>query len=183
MPVITNYKEDLEKIVTHVKLELGSLRTGRATSALVENITVEVYGARQSIKAVGSIMIADAKTIWIDVWDKNLLKDVERAITQANVGLQPVVDSNRIRLSLPQMTEDNRKDLVKVLGAKIEESRISMRGVREKVKSSIVDAERANEITEDDKYVEMNALEAVIKEYIATIDELGKAKEVEIMTI
>lgn len=183
MPVITNYKDDLEKIVTHVKLELGALRTGRATPALVENIVVDVYGARQPIKAVGSILVSDAKTLLIDVWDKSTLKDVEKAISQANIGLMPIIDNNRIRLSLPQMTEDNRKDMVKILNAKLEESRISMRGVREKVKASITDAERAKEITDDDRYDEIDKLEAVIKEYVGKIDELGKQKEVEIMTI
>ncbi len=183
MPVITNYKDDLEKIVAHAKQEMGALRTGRATSALVENITVEIYGARQSIKAVGSIIISDAKTIWIDVWDKNTLKDVERAISQANVGLMPIIDNNRIRLSLPPMTEDNRKDMVKVLNGKLEESRISMRGVRDKVKTSITDAERAKEITDDDRYGLVEKLDGVIKEYISKIDELGEAKEEEIMTI
>jgi ribosome recycling factor len=183
MPVITNYKDDLEKIVAHAKQEMGALRTGRATSALVENITVEIYGARQSIKAVGSIIISDAKTIWIDVWDKNTLKDVERAISQANVGLMPIIDNNRIRLSLPPMTEDNRKDMVKILNAKLEESRISMRGVRDKVKTSITDAERAKEITDDDRYSLVEKLDGVIKEYISKIDELGEAKEEEIMTI
>lgn len=183
MPIITNYREDLEKIIAHVKIELGSLRTGRATPALVENIMVEVYGAQQPIKAIGSIMVGDAKTLWIDVWDKSVLKDAEKAISQANIGLMPIVDNNRIRLSLPQMTEENRRDLVKILGSKLEESRVSVRGVREKVKSSITDAERAKEISEDDRYDEIEKLEGVIKEYIGKIDELGKAKEVEIMTI
>lgn len=183
MPIITAYKEDLEKIVTHVKLELGALRTGRATPALVENVVVDVYGARQPIKAVGSIMVGDAKTLWIDVWDKNTLKDVEKAISQANIGLMPIVDNNRIRLSLPPLTEESRKELVKVLHGKIEESRIAMRGVREKVKASITDAERAKEITDDDRYDEIEKLEGVIKEYIGKIDELGKQKEQEIMTI
>ncbi len=183
MPVITNYKDDLEKIVTHAKQEMGALRTGRATPALVENISVEIYGARQSIKAVGSIIVSDAKTLLIDVWDKNSLKDVERAISQANVGLMPIIDNNRIRISLPPMTEDNRKDMVKILNAKLEESRISMRGVRDKVKTSITDSERAKEITDDDRYDAIDKLEAVIKEYISKIDTLGEAKEEEIMTI
>ncbi len=110
-------------------------------------------------------------------------RNMKKAISQANIGLMPIIDNNRIRLSLPPMTEDNRKDLVKILNTKIEESRISMRGVREKVKSSITDACSAKEITDDDKYDEIEKLEGVIKEYIGTLDVLGKQKEVEIMTI
>ncbi len=183
MPAITTYKDDLERIIAHLKLELGGLRTGRATPALVENIPVDMYGSRQPIKAVGSIMVSDPKTLYVDVWDKGVLKEVEKAISQANIGLTPIIDNNRIRLSMPQMTEESRRELAKVLHTKIEESRIALRNVREKVKASIVDAERGKEISEDVRFREQEKLEGVIKEYVELINRIGEAKEKEIMTV
>ncbi len=180
---ITSHNLEFEKIITHLRLELGALRTGRATPALVENIPVEVYGAKQPLKAMGSIMIGDPKTLFVDVWDKTILKDVEKAISMAQIGVMPVVDGQRIRISLPPMTEESRKVLVKVLHEKSEEARVTVRTLRDKIKSSIVEAERDKEMSEDERYTLQKELEDIVKKYNDQIKEIGDGKEKEIMTV
>jgi len=181
--VIENYKPEFDKIIEHFKNEIAALRTGRATPALVENILVEAYGVKTPIKGLGSISIPDFKTILIEPWDKGILKEIEKAVRLANIGISPVIEGGRMRLSIPPLTEESRQELVKMLYQKIEQSRISLRSVRDKVKSEIVKAEREKQITEDDRYKLQEKLDELIEEYNFKIKEIGEQKEKEIMTI
>lgn len=180
---LTKYRSDFEKSVSHLKSEFNMLRSGRATPALVENVVVEAYGVKQPIKSLAAISVGDPRTLFIDPWDKNILKDLEKGIAQSGIGISPSVEGGRMRLSLPPLTEESRKELIKMLHGKLEEARISIRTLREKIKSSIIEAERKKEISEDDRFKSQEKLEELVKEYNEKIKDLAENKEKEIMTV
>ena len=183
MSVIDSHKEQFEKTIAHLKQEITSLRTGRATPALVEDILVEAYGTKQPLKSVASISVADAKTLTVDPWDKSLIQAVDTAITQSDIGINPVNDGKLIRLPLPDLTAERRADLVKVLYKKLEDARIAVRKIREEVRNNIDKAEKAKEISEDERYGLQDDLEKLVKEYNEKIKQIGEEKEKEIQTI
>ncbi len=180
---IQEHKPELQKVIEHLKKELSQFRTGRATPALVEDIKVEAYGSQMEMKAVGSIQVTDPKTLAIEPWDKNLLKDIEKAITAANIGINPVNDGKLIRLVMPKLTEETRKDLIKVMGKKLEEARIGVRRVRDEVKEKIVTQEKEKKIAEDERYRLQDALDKMASEFNEMIKRMGEEKEKEIMTV
>lgn len=180
---LDTYRAEFQTVLEHFHKDLQSVRTGRATSALVEEIRVPVYGQAMDLKSVASITIPDAKTIQIEPWDKAVVKDIEKALIDASLGMMPNVAGTVIRLSVPPMTEDGRKRLVKVLHEKEEDARISIRNVREKIKSEITDQEKKKELSEDEKHRQLEQMEKVVAEWNAKIDQETAAKEKEIMTI
>jgi len=181
--MLSSYDSEFNDVIEFLKLELKSLRTGRATPAIVEDVTVEAYGARTPLVGLASLSAPDARTIVIDPWDKNLLKDIERAVQEAKLGLNPVVQGKIIRISMPPMTEESRRDLVKVVNEKLEQARIGVRGVREKAKAEVVQLEKDKEISEDDKYRTIEQLEKKVGMFNDKIKLIGEDKEKEIMTI
>ena len=180
---IGQHREHFEKTIEHLKSEISTLRTGRATPALVEDVTVEAYGVKQPLKAVASISVADAKTLTIDPWDKGLIQAVELAIGNSQLGINPVNDGKLIRLPLPELTQDRRQELIKVLHTKLEQARIAVRKIREDVRKEIDKAEKDKEIGEDEKYTLQDELEKLVKEYNDRMKEMGENKEKEIVTV
>ena len=181
--VIEDFRIEFEQVIEFFRSELGSIRTGRANAALIEDLPVEAYGSTMNIKGVGSILIPDSKTIIVEPWDKSLTKEIEKAIRQAPIGVNPVVDGTRIRVTLPPLTEEGRKELVKIIGKKAEETHIGVRGVREKAKAELGRMEKEHEITEDERFRLQEALEASVKMWNDRIREMSAEKEQEIMTI
>jgi ribosome recycling factor len=181
--LINKIKPDINKIFEHLKSELGSLQVGRATPVLVENIEVECYGNRLPIKQLGSINVPEPRMIIIQVWDMNILKDVEKAIRTERAGLSPVVDGEIIRVNIPPLNEERRKELSSILADKLEQARIAIRLRREKVWKEIQDLTRESKIREDDKFRAKDELQKLIDEYNEKIEEMGKSKEKEIMTV
>jgi len=175
--------EKFDKGIERFKQEIAGLRTGRASSALVENIEIESYGSRMPIVHVASVSIPDARTIAIQPWDKSNMGPIEKAIQAANIGLNPVNDGVLIRLSIPPMTEERRKELVKVLGKLAEEARIALRNVREDAIKDLKKKQDNGEYTEDDVENEKKDLQEVVDKYNAQIKDITEAKEKEIMTI
>lgn len=180
---ISQNQKEFEAILEHLKKELGSLRTGRAQSALVENIQVEAYGSRQILKQLASISIQDAKTIVIEPWDKNILKDVEKALGFSNLGLSVVNSGGKIICKVSLMTEENRKELIKVLGKMLEAGKINIRQIRDKTKEAIIKAEKENDITQDDRYKDLADLDNYVSELNKKAEAIAEEKEGEIMTI
>jgi ribosome recycling factor len=131
--LIQERKVDLEKNLEHFKEELGQLRTGRASTALVENLMVDYYGSKSPIKQVASITIPEPRTIAITPWDKDSLVNIEKAIRESQLNLNPMNDGQVVRINIPALTEERRKELVKVLNQKSEEARVGVRRVREDV--------------------------------------------------
>jgi len=172
-----------EQLVEFFKKDIGSLRTGRINPAMLDNISVEAYGAKQPINAVGNINVSDNASLIISPWDKSVLKEVEKAIVSADLGFSVVNEGERIRVSLPPLTEENRKDLVKKLGTKFEQSRIEIRQVRDDIKASIESAFADKEIGEDDKFRFIKELEEEIAKQNENLKEIKDKKEKDIMTI
>ncbi len=176
-------KHAFEKAVEYLHRELAVLRTGRATPALVEDISVDAYDAQMEIKGLASIQVPDAKTLVIDPWDKGLTRSIEKAIRDSGIGLSPVVDGDVIRIIMPPMTEDNRKQMVKIMKEKLEEARISVRAVRESTRDHIIKMEKDKDISEDEKFNLLDELDKITKEYTEDIGKIGASKEEEILTV
>ncbi|MFA4817159.1 MAG: ribosome recycling factor [Parcubacteria group bacterium] len=181
--LIENKKGEMENSIEHFKEELNQLRTGRASTALVENILVDYYGAKSPMKQVASITIPEPRTIVISPWDKGSLVGIESAIRESQLNLNPMNDGNVVRINIPQLTEDRRKELVKVLNQKAEEARISIRKHREDVWEEIQEMEKSGKIGEDDKFSGKDKLQEVVDGYNSVVEDIRKKKEEEIMTV
>ncbi|HAL50419.1 MAG: Ribosome-recycling factor [Candidatus Uhrbacteria bacterium GW2011_GWD2_41_121] len=169
-----------QKIIEHLDAELKTIRTGRSTPELVDGIFVEVWGSKQPLKAVASISTPDSKTIQIEPWDSSVVKLIEVALTEADLGMMPNVQGKVIRLVMPMMTDENRQHMVKKVKEKTEDTRVSIRRVREEVKKGI---EKQEGIGEDEKHGQLEAMEKEIKSFVEKADAMGKKKEDEITTI
>lgn len=180
---INSYREDFKKILNFLKEELAGLRTGRANAAMVEGIMVDAYGTKMALKGVASINIPDARTIVVDPWDKSLVKEVEKAIRDSGKGLNPVNEGNFLRVSIPSLTEESRKQLAKVVGEKSEEARIKVRHLREAIKDEILEAEKNKEIAEDERFKLQEDLDRKVADINAQAKEIAAEKEKEIMTV
>lgn len=175
-------KENGEKIKDWFKKEIVSLRTGRATPALVENLVVEAYSSRSPLQHVAAINVEDAKTIRITPWDTTVLKSIEQAIMESSLGVQPIADGQSIRISLPTLTEDRRKMLSKTVAEKLEEARISIRKERDEVWKDIQAKEKDGELTEDDKFSLKEEMQKNIDTIMIELEGIAKKKEEEIMS-
>jgi len=177
-------KTRMDRAIEHLEAELHGLRTGRASTALVDGLQVESYGSLQPLKAVASINVPDARSLAITPWDKSLLPVIEKVIRETpSLGLNPTNDGNVIRLAIPPMTEERRRDLTKVLGQKVEDSRVSLRNARHEALAEAKKQERAGQATQDDlKHLETE-LTKVIDTYQKRIEAIQVAKAAEIMEI
>jgi len=183
-PIVDSANPKMEKAIEHLQIELNSLRTGRASSALVENIMVEYYDAMQPLKAIASISTPDARSISITPWDKGAMTVIEKALRENSaLGLTPSNDGQVIRLSIPPLTEERRKEIVKSLGTKIEDCRISLRNIRQDLLREVKKLEKDKQITQDDsKFAEVE-LNKKIDLFHKRIEEIESAKTTEIMAI
>ncbi|MDD4332931.1 MAG: ribosome recycling factor [Patescibacteria group bacterium] len=174
---------EFQKTIDFFKKEISTLRTGRANPVMFEGIMVDVYGSKTPLNGVANIAVSDARSMTITPWDKNNLKEIERSITEANLGMGIINEGIRIRITIPQMTEENRKELVKKLNEKMEKARVAMRQIRDEVKVAIEAAEEEKEFGEDDKFRFLKELDDEIKKVNEELEEIRKKKEEEIMTI
>jgi ribosome recycling factor len=181
--VIDKIRPHLDRTVEYLKNEFNHLQVGRATPALVENLEVECYGQKMPLKQLASIQTPEPSLIIIRPWDKAIIKDIERVIIQSKLKLVPVVEEDIIRLRIPPLTEERRKELVGIIREKLEECRVSIRRHREEAWQEIQTLEKNKEITEDDKFRGKSKLQEVIDEYNKKIEEMGKKKEEEILKV
>src|SRR3989339_1601455 len=157
--MIDSYLPQFQKAINHLTQELSGIRTGQATPAIVENVQVEAYGSIQPLKAVASISVADTRTIKMEVWDMSVIKAVEKALMNADLGMMPTVDGKSLRLNLPMMTDEQRQKMVKIVKEKLEETRISIRQIREEAKKEI---NRQESVGEDEKHRHLEALDKLV---------------------
>lgn len=176
-------KEGFEKAVTHFEEEMMKLRTGRAHPGLVEGLMVDYYGTQTPVKQMASVTVPEPRQILISPWDKGALASIESAIRESDLGLNPMNDGVGVRITLPALTEERRKELVKVLNMKAEEAKISVRSTREDIWKDIQDAEKEGLIGEDDKFRGKDDLQKVVDEYNQKLESLREKKEKEIMTV
>jgi ribosome recycling factor len=176
-------KNKFELAIESLRKEYSAIRTGRASSILVENIQVEAYGSRVDLKSVASISIPEAFQIVVEPWDKGLLKEVQKGILNSDLGINPNVDGSVIRLNIPTMTEDKRKELVKTVNKYSEEARIRLRQTRDDNKKNIQNEEKDGNISEDERDFFFENLDKIVSKYNDRVEELKIQKEKEIMTV
>ncbi|MEA2097966.1 MAG: ribosome recycling factor [Patescibacteria group bacterium] len=181
--IIKILRESLEKNQSHFRNEIATLSVGRATPLLVEDVIVDYYGTPTPLQQISTISIPDAKNILIKPWEKNQLKEIEKAINSAQLGFNPVNDGESIRITVPQPTEERRKELVKHLRDLLEEAKISIRNGREDAIKEIRRMEKDGEIGEDEKFKGQNDIQKVIDEENKGLEEVTEKKEKEIMTV
>jgi len=179
MSILDDHQAQFDAIIERLTAELATLRTGRASPALVEHIQVEAYGTMQPVKALASMSTPDSKTLNIEPWDTSVIKAIETAIQAANIGVNPVVDGKTIRLIMPMMTEESRQKMVKIVNEKLEDARVHVRKVREEAKKEIQNMEGGEDVVRK----EQENLEKLVKEYIAKVEAVGEKKEKELMSI
>lgn len=179
-----NFKtEEFNNILEHLNLDLKSLRSGRATPALVENIQINAYNIRTPLKQLASIHTPEPRLIVIEPWDKSLLKEIEKGIMEAQINLTPNNDGSVIRIQVPTLTEESRRDIIKILHQKLEDSRIAIRKLREQIMKNLKNQKDNGEISEDDFFKFQKQLQSQVDEYNEKINKLGEQKEEEIMTV
>lgn len=180
---LSDMEKEFGKVVQHLKEEFSRLQVGRASPGLVEHVMVDVYGSVQPLKAVAGVNIPDAKTIQIQPWDRGSLGAIEKAITQADLGLNPVNDGVCIRINIPPLTEERRVQLTKTVRKLAEESKISVRNARQDAHNHFKKLKADNLLTEDDSRGADKHLQDKVDKVNKEIDELTKAKEQDVMTI
>ncbi len=174
----------MEKALEHLQTELSSLRTGRASVALVDTITVDQYGQRLPLKAVATISTPDARSIMISAWDKTMVPVIEKALRESqSLGLNPSNDGQVIRLAIPPMTTERREEIVRQLGEKIEACHIVLRNIRHDVLSAARDQEKAKQVSQDDLKQVEGELNKLIERFRDRIEEIRRAKTTEIMEV
>jgi ribosome recycling factor len=181
---LDTYQPDFERAMEFLERELRSIRTGRANTALVEDVLVEAYeGTTLPIQQLATITVPDAKTIVIEPWDKTVVKVVEASIRKSQPNLNPVVDGQMLRIPIPPLTEDSRKELAKRIGVKVEEAKQRLRHVRDKARGAIQESERQKEISEDDRYRLQKDLDDTTASWTEKLKDVGERKRNEVMTM
>lgn len=176
-------KEQFKQIIHRLKEDMQLMRTSRANPAMVENISVQAYNATMTLQELASIHTPEPQLLVIQPWDKSLLKPIETALQESDLHLNPVVDSDLIRIAFPPLTEEKRKELVKQMHEKTEDSRIAIRKVREHILKELKAQEKNGEISEDEFFREEKMIQQLVNEYNEKIEQLSTSKEKELMTI
>jgi len=181
--IIQEHSPEIEKFIEFFKQDLRKIRTGKASPALVEDILVSYYGQMMPIKQVAAISCPEARQILIQPWDKSMISAIDKAISQANMGVTPSTDNNGIRINLPSLTEEFRKNLVTQIGKEKEMAREEVRRWRDEILREVQVKFQAKEVTEDDKFKAKDEVQKLADGYNLKIDEVVEAKNREIMEI
>ncbi|MDR9757556.1 MAG: ribosome recycling factor [Thermacetogeniaceae bacterium] len=181
--VLNQAESKMKKTVDLLIKDYATLRAGRATPALLDKILVDYYGTPTPINQMATISAPEPRLLVIQPWDRNMLPQIEKAILKSDLGITPVSDGNVIRLSIPTLTEEKRKDLVKIVNKKAEEGRIAIRNLRREANDQIKTAEKKGDISEDSAKRYLADIQDLTDKYIKNIDNVAEAKEKEIMEI
>lgn len=182
-PVLSKYKDRMDKAVAALKEEFASLRTGRASAALLDQIHVEAYGSSVPVNQVGAISVPEPRMITVNVWDRGLVVSVEKAIRASDLGLNPVVDGQTLRLPIPPLTEERRKDLAKIAARYAEQQRVAVRNIRRDANDDCRKAQKDGVISQDEEKRLETEVQKLTDEAIKRVDEALKTKEQEIMHV
>lgn len=181
--VLAEARQGMDKAIDALHNDLAALRTGRASTALVDKLLVEYYGTPTPLRELALISIPEPQLIAIKPYDPGAMKNIERAIMQSDLGLTPNNDGKLIRLQIPTLTEERRRELTKTASRRVEEAKVSVRNTRRNALEDLRTFEKEKMITEDDLYLGRDRLQELTDEYIKKIDEIGAAKEKEILEI
>lgn len=177
------FEEKMAKCISAYENELATVRAGRATPSLLDRVSVDYYGVPTPVNQVGEVKAADPRTLTVTPWDPSLLKEIEKAIFAADLGLVPQNDGKLIRISIPQLTEERRKELTKQVSKLAEDAKVAVRNVRRDANDKLKDAKKAKEITEDDEKNFEKKIQDATDKFVKNIDEIASKKEKEIMAI
>ena len=181
--ILKETRDKMKSSLSFFEEELHGIRSGRASTALVDRLMVEYYGQETELRQLANISTPEALQILIRPYDKSAVKAIEKAIQQANIGVNPNTDGDNIRLNMPPLTRERRQDLVKFLSKRMEEARVAMRNIRRSANDDLKEFEREKMISEDDMKYGQDEVQKLTDDYIEKIDELGKAKEQEILDV
>lgn len=182
-PVLQEATEKMDKSVSAFQAEMASIRTGRANAGMLEVVDVEVYGSKMKLNQLGTVTVPDPHLIVIDLWDKSQMQTVEKAILTSGLDLTPSNDGHVIRLPIPPLNEERRRDLVKVAGKYVEEAKVACRSIRRHAIDTLKKLQKDGEIPEDDAHRLSEAVQKLTDAHTVKIDEIYKAKEADIMEV
>ena len=182
-PELTRYKDRMDKAVDALKEEFGGLRTGRANAGLLEPVMVEAYGSTMPLSGVGSVSVPEPRLITVSVWDKALVIPTEKAIRAAGLGLNPVTDGQMLRIPIPPLTEERRRDLAKLAGKYAAQQKVAVRNVRREAMEDLKKAEKAGSSSEDEVKKAGDEVQGFTDAAVKRIDDALKTKEQEIMQV
>lgn len=173
----------MQKAIEALKRELSTIRTGRAQPSLVEHLKVDYYGTPTPLNQIAGISAPEARLLVIQPWDRQAISPIEKAILKSDLGLNPTNDGTVLRLSIPQLTEERRKDLVKVVRKRVEEGRVALRNVRRDAAEELKELEKKKEISEDDHRRAQDQLQKLTEKMMESIGQVGQQKEAELMEV
>jgi len=179
--IIEKIKPEMERVISFLERELAKIRTGRASASLVEDIVVECFGQKFSLKQLAAISSTGPKQIVIQPWDKSYIEPIEKAISHSSLGVAPIVDKDSIRISLPPLSDEYRNTLLRVLSEKQEEARKTIRHWRGEAWEEVQEKTKQGEIREDDKFRAKDNLQELVDKYNKKIDDMGERKKKEIL--
>lgn len=177
----SNFRVEISRVVEFLSKEYSELNVGRASPMVLDRISVESYGSKVPLKNIASVSIEDPKTLRIGPWDKNQIKEIEKAIISSNLGLSVATDDIGIRVIFPQLTTETRKNLVKVLKEKLEEQRITVRKERERIWDDVQKLEKEGKMTEDEKFKAKEDLQKIVDDTNKSLENIFERKEKEVM--
>lgn len=180
---LNQYEEKMKKSLANLEEEYGAIRAGRANPRILDRIQVDYYGTSTSLQGVANISVPEARMIQIQPWDAGLIKDIEKAILASDLGLTPANDGKVIRLVFPELTEERRKELVKDVKKKGEETKVAIRNIRRDANDAVKKEAKANEISEDDQKQLEDKIQKLTDGYVKKIDQAIDAKSTEVMTV
>ena len=183
LDILKPFEDKMNKTVDVVVSDFASVRAGRANAAVLDKITVDYYGTPSPIQQVASISSPDPRSLMIQPWDKSLLKAIEKAIQASDLGINPQNDGQVIRLAFPQLTEERRKELTKQVRKYAEDGKVAVRNIRRDAMDKLKAAEKANELTEDDRKLGEKDLQDLTDRFCKKLDELCEKKEKELMAV
>jgi ribosome recycling factor len=181
--VIEDAREKMQKALEHLQSEFGAVRTGRATPALVERMKIDYYGSETPLQQLAGFQVPEARLLVISPYDKGSIKAIEKAIQNSDLGIQPSSDGSVIRLAFPPLTEERRKDLVKVVKHKAEEARIAVRNVRRSARHDLDALEKDGDISSDELERAEKEMEKVTHEFVTEVDKMLQHKEQELLEV
>jgi len=181
---ITNDTDNgMKKAVESFKRDLQKIRTGRANTSMLDGIKVDYYGTPTPVNQVATVQVVDARLITVKPWEKAMIPVIDKAIRASDLGINPVADSELVRLPIPPLTQERRRDLAKTVGKQTEEARVAVRSARRDAMDMIKDGEKEKQITEDERKKGEKNVQDLTDKYIAQVEEIAKAKEKEIMEL
>jgi ribosome recycling factor len=181
--ILEQTSTNMEKSIEALKRDFSSLRTGKVTTGIVDNIKVDYYGTMTPLTQVGNVIATDATTISITPWEKQLLGDIEKAIQEANIGVNPNNDGDFIKLFFPPMTSEQRQEIVRQAKGMVEHAKVSIRNVRKDSNDKVKKLEKDKEISEDESKKAQDQVQKITDEFVAKVDEAFKTKEADILKV